>query len=286
VSNPPNFAQAVDLSSLGKPKATPAGPMPGIEVTAANLTADFLPLSSTKPVIVIAWSARSPESMEMVNVLGGLEKSYQGSWALARLDIDAEPQVAQALQTKNVPYAVALIGEQMVPLFEQSYPEAQIRLVLDKVLTLASEQGVGAAPVEISEPEEDEAMAALEVGDFVTAEAAYKKLLARKPADSFAKLGLAQTQLLIRTNGLELSTVLEKAKETPSDIALQLQAADMEIAHGGVENAFNRLLHMVKGTSGDDRTRVREHLLTLFTLVDPADPRLISARSALANALY
>ena len=286
MSNPPNFAQAVDLSSLGKPKATPAGPMPGIEVTAANLTADFLPLSSTKPVIVIAWSARSPESMEMVNVLGGLEKSYQGSWALARLDIDAEPQVAQALQTKNVPYAVALIGEQMVPLFEQSYPEAQIRLVLDKVLTLASEQGIGAAPVEISEPEEDEAMAALEVGDFVTAEAAYKKLLARKPADSFAKLGLAQTQLLIRTNGLELSTVLEKAKETPSDIALQLQAADMEIAHGGVENAFNRLLHMVKGTSGDDRTRVREHLLTLFTLVDPADPRLISARSALANALY
>ena len=286
MSNPPNFAQAVDLSSLGKPKATPAGPMPGLEVTAANLTADFLPLSSTKPVIVIAWSARSPESMEMVNVLGGLEKSYQGSWALARLDIDAEPQVAQARQTKNVPYAVALIGEQMVPLFEQSYPEAQIRLVLDKVLTLASEQGVGAAPVEISEPEEDEAMAALEVGDFVTAEAAYKKLLARKPADSFAKLGLAQTQLLIRTNGLELSTVLEKAKETPNDIALQLQAADMEIAHGGVENAFNRLLHMVKGTSGDDRTRVREHLLTLFTLVDPADPRLISARSALANALY
>ena len=286
MSNPPNFAQAVDLSSLGKPKATPAGPMPGLEVTAANLTAEFLPLSITKPVIVIAWSARSPESMEMVNVLGALEKSYQGSWALARLDIDAEPQVAQAFQTKSVPYAIALIGEQMVPLFEQSYPEAQIRLVLDKVLTLASEQGVGAPPVEVSEPEEDEAMVALEAGDFATAEAAYKKLLARKPGDSFAKLGLAQTQLLIRTNGLELSTVLEKANKTPSDIALQLQAADMEIAHGGVEDAFNRLLRLVKDTSGDDRTKVREHLLTLFTLVDPTDPRLLSARSALANALY
>ena len=286
MSNPPNFAQAVDLSSLGKPKATPAGPMPGLEVTAANLTADFLPLSSTKPVIVIAWSARSPESMEMVNVLGGLEKSYQGSWALARLDIDAEPQVAQALQTKKVPYAVALIGEQMVPLFEQSYPEAQIRLVLDKVLTLASEQGVGAAPVEISEPEEDEAMAALEVGDFVTAEAAYKKLLARKPADSFAKLGLAQTQLLIRTDGLDLQTIIEAADKSPKDIKAQLQAADMEIVNGGVEEAFNRLLHLVKETSGDERTKVREHLLTLFTLVDPTDPRLITARSALANALF
>ena len=260
--------------------------MPGLEVTAANLTADFLPLSSTKPVIVIAWSARSPESMEMVNVLGGLEKSYQGSWALARLDVDAEPQVAQALQTKNVPYAVALIGEQMVPLFEQSYPEAQIRLVLDKVLTLASEQGIGAPPVEISEPEEDEAMIALEAGDFKTAEAAYKKLLARKPADNFAKLGLAQTQLLIRTEGMELQTIIEAAAKSPKDIKAQLQAADMEMVNGGVEEAFNRLLHLVKETSGDERTKVREHLLTLFTLVDPTDPRLLSARSALANALY
>lgn len=286
MANPPNFAQAVDLSSLGKPKAAPAEAMPGLEVTAANLTAEFLPLSRTKPVIVIAWSVRSPESIEMVKTLGTLETSYQGSWALARLDIDAEPQVAQAFQTKSVPYAVALIGEQMVPLFEQSYPEAQIRLVLDKVLTLAGEQGVGSAPVEVSEPEEDEAMAALESGDFKTAEVAYKKLLARKPTDSFAKLGLAQTQLLIRTDGLDLATIIKEASDSPSDIALQLQAADMEIANGGVEAAFNRLLHVVKATSGDERTRAREHLLTLFVLVDPSDPRLAAARSALANALF
>jgi putative thioredoxin len=286
MANPPNFAQAVDLSSLAKPKAPPAGPMPGLEVTAANLTAEFLPISRTKPVIVIAWSVRSPESIEMVKTLGTLETSYQGSWTLARLDIDAEPQVAQALQTKSVPYAIALIGEQMVPLFEQSYPEAQIRLVLDKVLTLAGEQGVGSAPVEVSEPEEDEAMVALEAGDFKAAEVAYKKLLARKPADSFAKLGLAQTQLLIRTDGLDLATIIKEASDSPSDIALQLQAADMEIANGGVEAAFNRLLHLVKATSGDERTKSREHLLTLFVLVDPSDPRLAAARSALANALF
>jgi putative thioredoxin len=78
MANPPNFAQAVDLSSLGKPKVPPAGPMPGLEVTAANLTAEFLPLSQSKPVIVIAWSARSPESIEMVKTLGTLETSYQG----------------------------------------------------------------------------------------------------------------------------------------------------------------------------------------------------------------
>ncbi|CAB4929990.1 unannotated protein [freshwater metagenome] len=286
MSKPPNFASAVDLSSLGKPKATAADVVAGLEVTAANLTSEFLPLSHSKPVIIIMWSARSPESVEMVKVLGALESDYQGSWALGRVDIDTQSQVAQAFQTKNVPYAIALINEQMVPLFEQSYPQAQVRLVLDKVLALAAQQGIGAAPVEKSEPEEDEAIAALEAGDLNSAHAAYKKLVARKPADSFAQLGLAQVQLLIRTEGLDLADVISQASDSPSDIAKQLTAADMEIVSGGVEAAFNRLLHLVKQTSGAERTKAREHLLMLFALVDPSDPRLAAARTALANALF
>ncbi len=284
MSNPPNFAQAVDLSSLGKPKAAAAAP--GIEVTTQNLTTQFLPLSKTKPVILFCWSPRSAESVDMLSVMADLEKSYQGTWALGHVDIDAQPQVAQALQTQKIPYAIALINEQIVPLFEQAYPEAQVRLVLDKVLTLAAEQGVGDAPVEVIEPEEEEAVAALEAGDFATAEAAYKRLLARKPADTFAKLGLAQTQLLIRTEGLVLDAVIKEATDNPSDLSLQLKAADMEIVNGGVEAAFSRLLHVVKETSGDDRNKAKEHLLSLFALVDPADPRLTAARSALANALF
>ena len=286
MSNPPNFAQAVDLSSLGKPKSVPTGPTPGIAVTAENLTTEFLPLSKTRAVILFCWSVRSAESVEMLTVMGQLEASYKGSWRLGHVDIDAQPQVAKALQTQKIPYAVALINEQIVPLFEQPYPEAQIRLVLDKVLALAAEQGVGDAPVEIIEPEEEEAVTALEAGDFATAEVAYKKLLARKPADSFAKLGLAQTQLLIRTDGLVLDAVIKEATNNPQDLSLQLRAADMEIVNGGVEAAFTRLLDVVKGSTGDERNKAKEHLLSLFALVDPADPRLTAARSALANALF
>ena len=286
MSNPPNFAQAVDLSSLGKPKPVSTGPTPGVAVTAANLTAEFLPLSKTRAVILFCWSARSAESVEMLAVMGALETSYKGSWSLGHVDIDSQPQVAQALQTQKIPYAVALINEQIVPLFEQVHPEAQIRLVLDKVLTLAAEQGVGDAPVEVIEPEEEEAVTALEAGDFATAEVAYKKLLARKPADSFAKLGLAQTQLLIRTDGLDLDAVIKEATENSSDLSLQLKAADMEIVNGGVEAAFTRLLQVIKGSAGEERSKAKEHLLSLFALVDPADPRLTAARSALANALF
>ena len=286
MSLPPNFGQAFDLSSLTKPKVDPTVPLPGIDVSVENLSSDILPLSLVRPVIVLMWSPRSPESVEMVRLLGKLETDYKEAFALARVDIEAQPQVAQAFQTKSIPYAVAIISEQMVPLFEQSYPEAQVRMVLDKVLTLASEQGVGQAPVEQMEPEEVEAMDALEAGNYIAAEAAYKKWLSRKPAETLAKLGLAQTQLLIRTEGLELNAVLEESTKNPSDIDLQLKAADVEIVNGGVEAAFTRLLHAVRATSGDDRTKVKDHLLNLFALVDQSDPRLVAARKELASALF
>jgi putative thioredoxin len=286
MSLPPNFGQAFDLSSLTKPKVDPTTPLPGIEVSVENLSSDILPLSLVRPVIVLMWSPRSAESVEMIKVLGKLEIDYKGAFALARVDIEAHPQVAQAFQTKAVPYAVAIIAEQMVPLFEQSYPEAQVRMVMDKVLTLASEQGIGQAPVEQMEAEEIEAMDALEAGNYVAAEAAYKKWLSRKPSENLAKLGLAQTQLLMRTEGLELSEVIDQSALNPSDIALQLKAADVEIVNGGVEAAFARLIHAVRATSGDERTKVKDHLLNLFALVDQSDPRLVAARKELASALF
>ena len=286
MSLPPNFGQAFDLSSLTKPKADPDLPLPGLEVTVENLNSNILPLSLVRPVIVLMWSPRSAESQAMITTLGKLEQVYEAKWSLARVNIDTHPEIAQAFQTKNVPYAVAIIAEQMVPLFEQAYPEAQVRLVIDKVLALSAQQGIGEAPVEQMEPEEEEAMKALESGEFAVAEAAYKKWLSRKPNENLAKLGLAQTQLLIRTEGLDLNQVIEESTKSPADIDLQLRAADIEIVNGGVEAAFSRLLNLVKATQGDDKNKVKNHLLNLFALVDQSDPRLISARKELANSIF
>jgi putative thioredoxin len=286
MSLPPNFGQAFDLSSLTKPKVDPDVPMPGLEVTVENLNSNILPLSLVRPVIVLMWSPRSVESQEVVKTLGKLEVEYQAKWSLARVNIDTHPEIAQAFQTKNVPYAVAIIAEQMVPLFEQAYPEAQIRLVIDKVLALSAQQGIGEAPVEQIEPEEEEAMMALESGNYALAEAAYKKWLSRKPNESLAKLGLAQTQLLMRTEGLELNQIVGESEKSPQDIDLQLKAADVEIVNGGVEAAFSRLLSLVKNCTGDDKNKVKIHLLNLFALVDQGDPRLISARKELANSIF
>jgi putative thioredoxin len=283
---PPNFGRAVDLSSLGKPAPQAPARVAGISITPANLTTDFLEYSSTQPAIVLCWTPRSPESMTTLEILGQLESESNGAWRLGNVNIDEQPEVAKALQTKNVPYAVAFVAGQLVPLFEQPYAKEQIALVINKVLELSAQQGVGGPPAEVIEPEEEEALKALETGDFTTAQAAYKKLLARKPNDSFAKLGLAQTELFIRTDGLNLETTKAAAQSDPQNVAAAMACADIEIIGGEVQPAFDRLLHCVRNCSADEKKMAKDHLLALFALVDPSDPRLIKARSDLANALF
>jgi len=214
------------------------------------------------------------------------------SWVLGTVNVDAEPQVAQALQVQSVPLAIAVIQEQIVPLFESVPPEDQIRQVITKVISLAADRGVGASPEGTAipevpmEPEEEAAMNAMAQGDFVAAKVAYEKWLARKPGDNLAKLGLAQTELIIRITGLDAKDILAKAALAPNDLALAIQAADLEIANGDNKSAFDRLIKLVKILEEPERKGAREHLLQLFSLVDPQDPDLIKARQQLASALY
>ena len=286
MSLPPNFSQAVDLSSLGKPAPDLTSPIPGIEVTPLNLQAEILPLSKSKPVIVLCWSPRSAESVELLRTLGKLESAGSEKWILAHVNIDEQAPVAQALQARTIPYGVVFIGGQAVPFLEQPLSEDQLREVITKILTLAAQQGIGEEPVEETEPEEDEALAALDQGDYPAAEAAYKRLIARKPTDSYAKLGLAQVQLLARTHGVDAAKVMEDAIKHPDDIELQIQCADVEVMSGYLEPAFDRLLRLLVVLHGDEQKKVKDRLLELFALVDQADPRVIKARAQLANALF
>jgi len=284
----PNFGSAFDLSTLKKPVPTTETnqTIPGVEATVETLPNELMPLSNTKPVIVLCWSERFPESKETLALLGKLNADDKESWQLATVEIEKQPQVAQALQTRVVPYAIAIVKEQVMPLFENAYPESQLRMVIDKVLSIAAEQGIGDAPIERTEPEEDEAMAALQSGNLDGAIAAYEKLVNRKPADAMAKSGLAQMQLLKRTHGGDAKKIIDQATNNPLDVSAQIACADLEISNGKLDEAFARLLNCVRSLAGDEKKQAKEHLITLFNLVDPTDPRLVQARKDLASALF
>jgi putative thioredoxin len=282
-----NFGNAFDLSTLKKLTADQL-PTVGIAVTQENLVSEFVAKSKEQVVVLLAWSARSTQSKEILETLGKLEKADDGSWLLGTVDVDSQPQVAQALQIKSVPVAIAIIAEQLLPLFESVPPADQVRLVINKLLELASQKGVGAAPVGVTEipmeAEEEAAYAAMEKGDYKAAKLSYEAWLKRKPNEQVAVVGLAQVNLMLRIEGLDPVLTLKNAKN--DDLTSQLMCADIQVASGDYEAAFDRLLQVIKSMAGEDRDKAKNHLISLFNLVDPADPRLIKARAALASALF
>ena len=283
------FGNAFDLSSLKEPTAENT-PTYGKAVTQTNLVSDFVKQSNNQVVVLLCWSPRSAQAKEILEILGKFEAADKNSWLLGTVNVDTEAAVAQALQVQSVPIAIAIIQEQIIPLFESVPPIDQVRLVLNKLLELAAGKGIGSAPentgpVEIPmEPEEEAAYAAMEKGDYAAAKASYQAWLNRKPNDPIATIGLAQADLMNRIQGLDFALTLRNSKE--DDLTSQLMCADIEIAQGDYEAAFNRLISAVKRFNGDARDKAKAHLLQLFNLVDPADPRLVKARGQLASALF
>ncbi len=300
---PQNFGRAFDLSSLAKPKPTStASTRTAREVTPENLLEDFVKLSQKILVVLLAWSNSAPDSLTTLSILDTLAEEDAGKWILGSVNLDAHPALAQALQVKVIPFGLALIQEQGVPLIDSSATASQLRAVINKVLELAKERGIGSGSTESKnagdpsatgeeqlppeEVEEVQAAQALEKGDFVSAASEYKKLLNRKPGDLMAQLGLAQCELMVRISGLDFAEILARASSKPESLKVQIQASDIEIAQGQYQSAFDRLITLIKILEGDEKKKAKEHLLVLFTLIDPADPILIKARSALANALF
>jgi putative thioredoxin len=284
------FGNAFDLSSLKAPVAGESTIAYGKEVTQANLVSDFVKESNNKVVILLCWSPRSAQAKEILEILGKLQSADQNTWLLGTVNVDTQAAVAQALQVQSVPVAIALIQEQVIPLFESVPPLDQVRLVINKLLELAAGKGIGkaaenSAVVETPmEPEEEAAYAAMEKGDYAAAKAAYQSWLKRKPNDPVATIGLTQADLMNRINGLDFALTLKNSKS--DDLTSQMMCADIEIAQGDYESAFNRLIAAVKTFTAEDRDKAKAHLLQLFNLVDPADPRLVKARGQLASALF
>jgi len=282
-----NFSNVFDLSTLKK-SDLPESPIPGIAVTQENLVSDFVSKSKEQVVVLLCWSPRSAQSKEILDILGKLESADKGAWLLGTVDVDSQPQVAQALQVKAVPIAIAIVAEQLLPLFESVPQIDQVRLVINKLLELAAQKGVGEAPEVLAEiplePEEQAAYAALEKSDFKAAKIAYESWLKRKPNEPAAVIGLAQVDLMLRVDGLDPELTLKSAKS--DDLTSQLMCADIEIATGNNEAAFTRLLNVIRSFSGDEKDKAKLHLIQLFNLVNPSDPSLLKARNELASLLF
>jgi putative thioredoxin len=252
-----------------------------IDVTEATFQTEVLERSLTTPVVIDFWAEWCGPCKQLSPVLEKLAVEYGGAWVLAKVDVDANPRLAQMFRVQGIPMVYAVVGGQPVDAFTGVVPEAQLRQWLDAVLK------AGGAEVPVAEdPRLAEADQALIMGDLETAERAYQKILAESPADSAAEAGLAHVGLARRVEGVDREAALRAADGAPGDVDAQLRAADLEVLSGLAEQAYQRLIGLVRRTAGDDRERVRQHLVSLFTVAGPDDPAVASARRALASALF
>ncbi len=278
-----------------------AGPNPFVvEVNEENFATEVMATSMQVPVVIDFWAGWCQPCKQLGPILEALAAEYEGRFVLATVDTDANQRLSAEIGIQSLPTVMAVVGQQPVPLFTGALPAAQVREFLDELLRVAAENGIsgrvaprGGEPAPAAEPssaEEEiphrEAYDALMRGDLAAADAAYAAALAAKPNDVEAAAGLARVALLLRVQGTDPQTALKSADAAPTDVAAQSLAADVEVASGRPELAFARLVQLVRVTGGPERETTREHLLSLFTVLGTDDPRVATARRALAGALF
>jgi len=302
------FANAVDLSALKRPATPPAatgasaGASPGeptstspyvIDVDEAGFATNVIDLSANVLVIVDLWATWCEPCKQLSPLLEKLVIELNGAAVLAKVDVDANPRIAQAFQVQSIPTIVAVAMGQPVDAFSGAQPEPQLRAWLTSLLDALRDKlpGIAAAgaPAEPEpEPEDPRFVAAEDAiaeGDFATAIAGYEAILAVEPLNSEAIAALGQVRFHARVSEIP-EDVVARADAAPEDDSLQRQAADVQMSLGDQEGAFNRLIELVRRTSGDDKAAARQHLIELFALVGNDDPTVVAARRRLAAALY
>jgi putative thioredoxin len=274
-----------------------------VEVTEATFESDILQRSAEVPVVISFWADQAEQSKQLNATLERLAAEYRGRFVLATAEVYANQMLFQQFGVQGVPAVFAVLAGQAMPLFQGAAPEDQITEVLDQLIAVAEErfgivgaevEPVAAAPQAVAPPRPatpqelalSAAHEALDAGDLGGAIQAYKNVLADEPANVEAKLGLAQAELLRRVEDADPQAVRQAAANAPGDVQAQLSAADLDLVGGHVEDAFGRLVDLVRRSAGDDRDAARLRLLELFEVIGPDDPRVAAARTALARVLF
>ncbi len=236
-----------------------------IDVTDATFQTDVIDRSAQVTVVVDLWAEWCGPCKTLGPIIEKVIDETKGKVVLAKVDVDANPQISQAFQVQSIPAVYALKDGKVVEGFVGAQPEANVAAWVDSLL-----------PTE----EESEVQQLISAGD----DASLRKALELEPDNAAAITALAAL-LATSEDGqarLEALALLAKIPETDETrlIAAQARAANPDVP-ADVDEKLGVLLARVK--SDED---ARQEFLDLLELMGPTDPRTAEYRKRLTAQLF
>jgi putative thioredoxin len=237
-----------------------------MDVTDASFQTDVVARSSEVPVVVDLWAPWCGPCTTLGPMLERAVDATGGAVALAKVNVDENPRIAQTFGVQSIPAVFAIRDGKVVDQFIGALPEAQVNAFID-----------GLAPA----PSEADTLTA--AGD----EASLRRALELEPDHAGATEGLARL-LIDRGEAADALLLLARIPETSTARALAAEARLAESgvsvsqeSSGEVEARLNALLDQVR----DDEV-ARQEFIDMLEALGPEDPRTNSFRRALAARLF
>ena len=271
-----------------------------INVTEADFEYEVLAFSQQIPVIVDFWAEWCAPCRMLGPVLERLAQEGQGSFRLAKLNVDENPNLALRYGVHSIPAVKAFREGKMVAEFSGVQPEPRLREFLHSLAPSKNDLAI------------EKGFSLLSMRHATQSELTFRSVLEEAPENSAAKLGLAKS-LLMQGNGnesyeilrripasreyqaaqtlLPLAKDLARLENNQADIELDpldpaFRRALMLVRRGNIEAAMDGLLDILRENKHYKDGQARLMMVALLELLGEDNPTARQYRTELASVLF
>ncbi|MBL8860309.1 MAG: thioredoxin [Planctomycetes bacterium] len=295
------FDSLSPISSAQSPASGPAV----IDVTAETFQKDVVERSLTTPVVLDFWAPWCQPCKTLSPTLEKVARESGGRVVLAKVDIDTNPELADAFGVQSVPTVALLVGGKIVDGFVGAQPEAKVREMLAKHAGFEQKDSL------------KEALALEKEGDLHGTVTALRAVVRESPSRSEARAHLARVLLLsgaiedgkkvyetlspeareleparaaralidLAASRVDVVPLEAAVKAQPEDIAARLALGRAYLADNQAEKGLAELLTAARLDIKFDGGAPRKALIEAFGMLGEANPLVTQYRRELSILL-